>query len=848
MKNNVKRQTKFNFKENLPLILSFVIPTLIMVVVYFIRDIYPFGDNVFLRIDMYHQYAPFTAEFMDKIKHGESLLYSWNIGIGTNFVALYAYYLATPLNWLLLLVPESSVLEFMGFSIILKTGLCGLSMGYYLKKKFSTNSYAIVIFAICYALSGYIAAYNWNVMWFDCIILAPLVMLGIEQIINEGKGYIYCISLALCIFTNYYISIMICMFSVIYFVALYIITPVKEDGPGYIKRFLNFCLYSLLAGGFAAIMLIPAATALQLTASADSTFPSQLTNYFSTIDMLSRHLISVDTELGLNHWPNIYCGVAVIILLPLYIMNKKTPAREKIAKVTILFIFLLSYCLNIPNYIWHGFHYPNSLPSRQSFLYIILLLSMCFEAVHNIKECSKKQIAGAFWMGLAFILICEKFIDHEDFTYNTFLLSGIFVALYALLLYLYKQNKIQIAAIALVAISLVSVETTVNMLDTGMSTVTRSAYLQNLDSYKELVNYADTISDDFYRIEKYTRKTKNDAALADFNSASVFSSTANANVTTFYTRMGMEGNTNAYCYQGATPLSQALLSIKYMFSESTINDPLYSTLTSNGIVNLLQVRTTAGLGFMLPKNIEDVWAYGSGSPIDVQNSFSYANAGGTLLEQIDAINNGGSYIITPTEAQRVFIYIPRSDVTTVTVSSTGFSRTYENLGRGYLIDAGYRQANETITVTNSTGGNFTMYAYQFNYNNYISLMNRLNEQAFIYDSDKSTETHIYGTITADNSGIMYTSIPYEKGWTVKVDGKKVDTFAFAETMLAVNLDAGTHTIELSYFPDGLALGAVITLISTLFIAAIITLPILVKKGKVKIKAPKAVADFFFLNK
>ncbi len=846
MKNTTERQTKFN--QKLPLILSFVLPSVIMLIIYFIRDIYPFGDNVFLRIDMYHQYAPFTVEFMEKIKHGESLLYSWNIGIGTNFVALFAYYLATPLNWLLLLVPKNLVLEFMGYGIILKIGLCGLSFAYYLKKKYSTNSYSIVLFAICYALSGYIAAYNWNVMWLDCIILAPLVMLGIEQIINEGKGYLYCICLGLCIFTNYYISIMICMFSVIYFVALYIITPIKEEGPGYLRRFLNFCLYSLLAGGFAAILLIPTLSALQLTASANSTFPSQLTNYFSTIDMLARHLISVDTELGLDHWPNIYCGVAVIVLLPLYIMNKKTPAREKIAKVSILFIFLLSYCLNIPNYIWHGFHYPNSLPCRQSFLYIALLLSMCFEAVHHIKECSKKQIAGAFWMGLAFIFICEKFITHEDFTYNTFLLSGIFVAFYALLLYLYHTNKIQIAAIALVAVSLVSVETTVNMLDTGMSTVTRSAYIQNLDSYRELVDYADTISDDFYRIEKLSRKTKNDAALAGFNSASVFSSTANANVTSFYTRMGMEGNTNAYCYQGATPLSQALLSVKYMFTESAVNDPLYSTLTSSGNVTLLQCRNSLGLGFMLPNNMLDMWSYGAGSPIDVQNGFSYAVNAGALLEQIESINNGNSYTITPTEAQRIFVYVPRSDVTTVTVSSNGSSKTYENLNRGYLIDAGYRQANETVTVTNSSGSSFTMYAYKFNYENYNTLINRLNEHAFIYDSDKSTETHIYGTINADNSGIMYTSIPYEKGWTVKVDGKKVETFAFADTMLAIRLDPGTHNVELSYFPDGLALGAVITLISTLLIAATIILPRLVKKGKIKIKAPKPVADFFFLNK
>ncbi|MBQ9885407.1 MAG: YfhO family protein [Lachnospiraceae bacterium] len=846
MKKVEKSQSKA--RKNLPLILSFVIPVILMLIVYYIRKIYPFGDRVFLRIDMYHQYAPFTIEFMNKLKSGGSLLYSWHIGLGTNFTALFAYYLATPYNWLLPLIPKSTALEFMGYGIILKIGLCGLSFAYYLKKKFNTNSYAIVLFAICYAMSGYIAAYNWNIMWLDCIILAPLIMLGIEQIVNEGKGWLYCVALALCIFTNYYISIMVCLFSVIYFAALFLSTPVTEKGPGYLRRFLNFALYSLLAGGFAAILLIPELNALRLTASANSTFPKNLTNYFSIFDMSARHLISVDTELGLDHWPNIYCGVAVVFLLPLYIMNKKIPARQKIANISILFIFLLSYCLNIPNYIWHGLHYPNSLPCRQSFLYIALLLAVCFEAVHCIKGCSIKQIAGAFWGAIGFVLLCEKFITHEDFTYNTFLLSGIFIAFYALLLYLYHQDKLQMAVLAVVAICLVSVELTVNMLDTGISTVGRDAYLENLDNYKALVNYAETINQDFYRMEKFQRKTKNDASLAGFNSATIFSSTANAHVSSLYTTLGMEANTNAYCFQGATPLTQALLAVKYMFTDKTMNDPLYSTLSSSGNITLMQCRYTLGLGFMLNSDFENQWNKNGASPIENQNSFSYAAGGGTLFEEIATINNGSSYSVPVSEAEHVYIYIPRSDVESVTVSAGSSSNTYENIGRGYIIDGGYRQANEVITVTNPKGSGFTMYAYKFLADNYISLINKLSANSFIYDSERSTETHIYGTITADKAGIMYTSIPYEKGWKVKVDGKSVDAVTFSDTMLAINLDAGTHDIELKFRPDGLVPGAVISIISTLIIAAIILLPYLIKKGKIKkLNVPKPVAEFFFLN-
>ena len=58
--------------------------------------IYPFGDFVYLRCDSWHQYAPFFGELWEKMRNFESLTYTWNIGMGTNFSAIIPYYLAKP--------------------------------------------------------------------------------------------------------------------------------------------------------------------------------------------------------------------------------------------------------------------------------------------------------------------------------------------------------------------------------------------------------------------------------------------------------------------------------------------------------------------------------------------------------------------------------------------------------------------------------------------------------------------------------------------------------------------------------------------------------------------------------
>ena len=154
-----------------------------------------------------------------------------------------------------------------------------------------------------------------------------------------------------------------------------------------------------------------------LSASSSTSFPTKLTSYFSVMEMLVRQLINVPVHLGLEHYPNIYCGVAVFLLIPLYIMNKKIKPAEKIGKCIILLVFLLAFNLNIPNFIWHGFHYPNSLPCRQSFIYIFFLLSMSYEAFYRIRQSTVKQISASVWFSIIFLVLAEQIFKDSD-TYD----------------------------------------------------------------------------------------------------------------------------------------------------------------------------------------------------------------------------------------------------------------------------------------------------------------------------------------------------------------------------------------------------------------------------------------------
>ena len=792
---------------NTGLQIAFFVPVVIMILIFIQRGIFPFGDQSFLRTDMYHQYAPFFSEFRHKLQNGGSLLYSWDIGMGVNFTALYAYYLASPMNWLLILCPKAYVIEFMTYMIVLKTGLCGLTFAWYLKKKCCTNSAGVGLFGIFYALSGYMAAYSWNIMWLDCILLFPLIIWGLEMLVKKGNGFFYCVTLGLCILSNYYISIMICIFLVMYFAALLIMEkrgPIKK----YAEACLRFGIYSLLAGAMAACLLLPEIFALQSTASGNVNFPQTLSSYFSIFDMIARHMPCVETEIGLDHWPNIYCGVAVYMFFLLYLACKKIPVKEKGVYCGLLLIFFASFSVNALNFIWHGFHYPNSLPARQSFIYIFLMLFVCFRAFMNLKRTPRKYVAMAFWASVCFVLLAEKMVEQEHFHFSVYYVTIIFLAMYAGLIYMYRSGKREVAAV--LALTLVAVEATVNTTVTSVTITSREAYVRDNEEVRILMDGLQP-AEDFYRVEKKTRKTKDDGAWMNFPSVSLFSSTANADLTDFFKKMGCEGSTNAYSITGSTPLVDSLFSVKYaLYSEEVPNTELIAYMKESGGTYLYENLYTLPLGFVIPMDLDKNWQTGMGNPAEVQNDLCQVLGNEDVLIWTESNTSGSTCKFTADLPGEYYVYVTNKKVKQVEASLPGGDKNFNNVDRGYFLEMGKLAAGTEVTLTTDTEGQ-QLYTevYRFADQALISLYDKLNQSPLHLTS--WTDTELIGTVETDQSGTLFLSVPYDKGWTVKVDGEEVESYKIFDTFTAIDLSAGTHEITMNYFPVGLLPGMIISI-------------------------------------
>lgn len=814
MNQTEKNETKSaKWARRLPLFAAFLIPLLISVIICIDHEVYPFGERCLLQVDMYHQYCPFFTEFVDKLRSGESLMYSWTIGLGADFVSLFAYYLASPLNWLILLCPKGYVIEFMSILMIVRISLCGLTFAYYLKKHFHTNHPAIAVFGTAYALSAFMAAYAWNVMWTDCLVLAPLIILGVEQLVKEKKVTLYYVTLAVSILSNYYISIMICIFLVLYFLILLL-----EQKEGKIGACLRFGWYSLLAGGTGAVLLIPEAIILGESGSQGISFPSAMEWYFNLIAELGRHCILVETYTGRDHWPNLYSGVFTLFLILLYVMNRGISWKKKVPRILMLAFMTVSFANNMLDFIWHGLHFPDSLPGRQSFLYSFLLLVLCFETFLHLRENRWYQVVVALVLDSAFLYAAYRLSDSEMIGSDSFFVTAVFIAVYAVLLLIWYAGKQKVREYIFLITSIVVIaELTVNFDMIGLDTVNRTSYVKDWKDYENVLNQAKEQESKnsavyFYRTEEMERRTKNDAALSGYYSATQFSSLMNINVSHIYQDLGMEGGKNFYCINGASPLISSMLSLKYVIADNALEEgPLRTLVASSGDTYLYENKYSLPLGFMVDERVAELWDYKNGGGVSNQNELAYLlGAEEEMLSAVPAESETGVSMISVPEDG--YYFAAYSSVTSDTLEeevSDGRTKSFTKASHGYILDLGYAKAGDVIKIKNSNEERVDITAYKLDMEALDTAYQTLDSQTMELTS--FSDRRITGTIDVKKAGGLVFSIAKEDGWNVYVDGKEINPEIFAEAFISIPLEEGAHDIELCYTTPGLKMGAGISL-------------------------------------
>ena len=403
---------KKTFEENKFVWGSFLLAAVAMILVYTLLGCYPIGSDSILKIDMYHQYAPFHEELRNKLINGGSFLYSWEGGLGKNFISQFAYYTASPLSFLMVFFPAGNAPEAMAFLVLLKIAFSASFFAYYLKKKFGRNDITIVIFSLMYASMAFITSYYWNIMWLDAVALFPIVALGIESLVKYKKYKMYCISLTVVILANFYIAFLVCIFGAVYFfVYLFLEYSCKNDKKVIMDRVIRFFVLSVIAGGISMFLIIPTVISISHTYTSTEPFPD-FEVYENVYQLLTSHFTGArPIVLAKNSdVPNVYSGLLTIMLIPLYYLNKNIKLREKVLYSLFLGFMLLCCCVNALDFTVHGLHFPASIPHRFTFIYSFILIVMAYKAFINIKAVKNIDYYYIFLCVFTAIIVITEFL------------------------------------------------------------------------------------------------------------------------------------------------------------------------------------------------------------------------------------------------------------------------------------------------------------------------------------------------------------------------------------------------------------------------------------------------------
>lgn len=863
--NNKNDRTYKLFFNNRYVVLSSIGALFCILFIFLVFKLFPFGDLTVLRMDLYHQYGPLFTELYDRITNFDSFAYSWQSGGGSSFLGNYFNYLSSPLNIIILLFDRKQMPFFVTTLVALKASLCAGSFTYYLKKSKNSHSFISAGFGILYAFCGYFLAYYWNIMWIDALYLLPLLVLGIENIINKNNSKLYIITLCVLFFSSYYMAFMCCIFAVLYFLAYYFSNFNANDKFGFllpnensfvkkifnfrfIKTGFNFAISSIFSAAILACILIPVYMILNSCSATSDSFPTEISKYFNLFDLLSNHLAALTTTIrssGGDVLPNIYSGILPVILVPLYICNKDIKLREKCANILLLIFFVFSFDNNFMNFIWHAFHFPNDLPYRFSYMYSFLLLTMAFSVLKNFKSIKFKDIAVVGMAIVLFIVLAEKF-PNKYTTSATIFISILLVIVWSALLLLIKKKKLKQFTAGIIIFSMCICEVLIADCNSFVFSQNYKNYTEKYDSVEEALDYIKKNDDAFYRTELNYLNTRMDPCLYNYKGVSTFSSMAYQETSQLQYNLGMFGNRiNSYTYNTQTPVYNMMFSLKYLLYTNVNAKPssnLYTKKydTKDGNISVYENNYFLPIAYYVPNEVSN-WESKEGNPFEIQSKY-FEKATGlsnvfvpvifnkTESSQVycdEFTDNGTLYLsrtgnaesssisldMLATSNSNMYLYFSSPTVETITITK-GEEIYTQSINEPFIFDAGKCELGEKVSVEIDTSASdsdesyINVYAYCLDQNVFEDGYNILKNSAL--EIEKYSDTKLFGNIKTTQDGLLYTSIPFDEGWSIYIDGKKSESFS-VNSLLCTEIGKGTHEVRLKYTPKGLKAGIAVSL-------------------------------------
>ena len=823
----------------LPYFCSFCIPCIIVVSGFYYLGMYPFGEHNIVGWDLQITYTYFYEWYRSLLQGDGSLFYSFSKSLGGNMFAGWSCLLCSPLCLFIVFFGDNPV-DFITFMIVVKFGLAGLTSLFYLRARFHLHPALSLCLSTGYSMMLFMTSQVTNIMWLDAVIMLPIVMYGIYCLVSRGKVILFAVSLLLCILINFYNGYMVCLFSVLFYLfESYLAAP---DAKCVRLRFLVFpgrfsIAYTLaITASFA--LLLPTALGLLAGKGAVPSGFFTLTTRFDIFDLPRSVFLGV-YEAG--YLPQLYCGTLALIAIIWFFINERIATREKLAATVFIGIMILSVWLVMGDRIWLGFRDGNACYCRFTFLVSGLFIFIAARSLETIEAAEKRKliIAAGIVAVFAIAIFLENYFLRMRYPAAILLLC---VTLPLGLIFLSKTNKPLFKTIlSLLLILAVSCEALLSWahvenysLETGASSSYRryGSYFEEGKSMVASIKAIDNNDIDAYRVEKtfnflspIYRIAQNDSMAFGYNGIALYDSAYDRRVQQMLYHLGYTPDFEVrITYSDSMLVSDSILGIKYVVDRRCPQGYQKSIVTKTWEGRKLYENPYAlPIGFKSSNMILTDIEY-TGNPFEYQN------------ELLSALNGKEEEFLVPIEPTLLFsddeivLWTFEAPVDAVLFGYIESDWLYSlelfdgDISLYIYLDVwsqgifpiespsftGVRTISLKGEIPESISGIKLHVAYLD-----ISLFESTIEKLKVHPLkiDVFEDGYIHGTYYAQNDELLFTTIPYDPGWTVKVNGSVVTPKIAQDTFIVIEVGQGANVIEMSYLPPGLVPGLVVSVCS-----------------------------------
>lgn len=845
-------------KKGVITFLCWALPIILLLIYYAMRGVYPFGNGTILGGDLGTQYIDLFKYYKETILYDHTAFtYSFEKSLGGEMLSTWGYYLMSPFNLILLFFPDYLFPVAMWILVVLKVSSSSLAFGYVLQKKFNQSNLATVFFSFSYSLMSFVTAYMSNILWLDGLIWLPLIVYGIEMLVIQRKPFMYIMSLAILLVSNYYIGYMVCIFSVLYF--LYVKYTQEHFGESkkgklFFRDGLRFVGSSILAALLGAFSLIPTFYTL-LAGKLDSVNPSfPMFWVHNPLDFVSRLLMGTFNFIpSLQYdYPNIFVGTVVSLGFFSFFFNKNIKRKEKIGVAALSIFLLLSMSLGFLDLAWHAFALPNGLPHRYAFLFSFVMCYFGYQSFVSKDKYTFMELKWFLGMYTTFAIYTLLFADNLNLIGKTCVVVSIILCFILMLFYTLIKDHKDSKLLLLFVIFELMFNTAINLLYLGYfdNSVYKDVDTQ-MGEVTEWFNENENHSN-FYRLEKTFNRSRNDSFSFNYRGIQNFNSNIEQSSARLFFDLGTYADGVNIDYYGGTLITDSFFGLDYyveLKEESSLyTEPYWITLNPRSDIHAYP-KVAETENFNIYKN-----PYALSIGFGVNNEFlskeyrkkKYLDLNNSL---ISAIANENVNAFTK---EKIYYYDENGEITdseyhVTEESELTFDLGKENDGLHYLYLPTYgtsksRTSWSLLSQTTLTGSEASdptatkvlnvngakEYTLKFEKDDIISDLQpyiyTLNEFAlsdaigkikgneFIVGSYTNSSIIGHTESTFDRETLMFT-IPYSKDWKVRVDGKLVETKKAYDVFLAIDLGTGKHEVELTYDPPYLDFGFVVSGIS-----------------------------------